>query len=168
MSRPWFEKYRPKSRHDLIGNKIAINGLYLFITKWKRMNSKVALLIGPPGCGKTSAVYAIARDLGYSVTEVNASDTRKKDSIKEILGTAVRTVSFNQKVSGKLILMDEVDGLSGRFDRGGLAEFLKISKQSVYPIICTANDPDSDIIDKINCSMIGLKSTKKRITTGIK
>jgi replication factor C large subunit len=45
--------------------------------------------------------------------------------------------------------MDEVDGISGRHDRGGLTELLKIIKNSAYPIICTANDPESDKLDRL-------------------
>lgn len=150
MSQPWTEKFRPKSRSELVGNKVAINGLYLFIKNWSPKGKKAALLLGPPGCGKTTAVSAIARELGYDVVEVNASDTRKKKSIQEVLGNAATSYGFgNEGLTKRLILMDEVDGLSGQKDRGGLAEFLKIIKKSAFPIICTANNSESDHVDKI-------------------
>jgi replication factor C large subunit len=45
--------------------------------------------------------------------------------------------------------MDEIDGLSGTHDRGGLSEFIKIVQNSRYPIIGTANDPESNNIIKL-------------------
>ena len=150
MSQPWTEKFRPKLRSELVGNKVAINGLYLFIKNWNPRGKKAALLLGPPGCGKTTAVNVIAKELGYDVIEVNASDTRKKKSIQEILGNAATSYGFGHDgLTNRLILMDEVDGLSGQKDRGGLAEFLKIIKKTVFPIVCTANNSESDHVDKI-------------------
>lgn len=31
------------------------------------VRSNVAMLVGPPGCGKTSAVYMLANELGFKV-----------------------------------------------------------------------------------------------------
>jgi len=42
---------------------------------------------------------------------------------------------------GKLILVDEVDGLSGREDRGGASAIADIIVKSKFPIVLTANDP---------------------------
>lgn len=147
---PWVEKYRPKSRNDIVGNDIVINQLLEFLTKWKYKKSKSAiLLVGPPGCGKTSVTHAIANDLDFIVTEVNASDTRSKNSIKDTLRITSEFERLDFDDKKQLILMDEVDGLSGRYDRGGLNEFMKILKTSRYPVVCTANDPESDKIQTL-------------------
>jgi len=150
MSLPWVERYRPQNRDELVGNETAINGLRLFLRRWSEdAKIKAAVLIGPAGCGKTSAVYALANEMGYDVTEVNASDTRKKKSIQDVLAPATRFTSIVDTTKDRIILMDEIDGLSGRYDRGGLSEFFKIVKTSKYPIIGTANDPESNNIQKI-------------------
>lgn len=152
LSLPWVEKYRPISRKDLVGNEIAINGLYVFLKKWKFGKSKTGvLLLGPAGCGKTSSTYAIANELGFSVSELNASDTRAKSSLREKLGVIAefRSLEDDEGTKGRLILMDEIDGLSGQKDRGGLPEFIKILKKSFYPVICTANDPESDKVERL-------------------
>ncbi|MHA2089313.1 MAG: AAA family ATPase [Candidatus Kariarchaeaceae archaeon] len=143
-----------KRRDDLFGNEVAINGLYLFLKNWELNRSKPGvLLLGPAGCGKTSSAYAIANELGMSVTELNASDTRGKNALKDILGTAVEFVQLDDEGGTRLILMDEVDGLSGQKDRGGLPEFIRLIKKSLFPIVCTANDPESDKIERLSKSL---------------
>lgn len=42
---------------------------------------KAALISGPPGIGKTSAVKLVAAELGYDTCEMNASDARNKSSL---------------------------------------------------------------------------------------
>jgi replication factor C large subunit len=44
----------------------------------------------------------------------------------------------------KLILVDEIDGLSGRKDRGAVTAIKNIVKKSSFPIIMTANDAYAD------------------------
>ena len=39
--------------------------------------------------------------------------------------------------------MDEIDGISGNSDRGGLAEVIKLLKTSSFPVICICNDRSS-------------------------
>jgi replication factor C subunit 1 len=45
--------------------------------------------------------------------------------------------SVNRK---RLIIMDEVDGMAGNEDRGGVQELIKIIKSSSVPFICICND----------------------------
>ena len=40
-----------------------------------------------------------------------------------------------------LILIDELDGISGRYDRGAASALLKFLETSSFPIIMTANNP---------------------------
>lgn len=50
-----------------------------------KVNAKACLLSGPPGIGKTSAARIVCKQLGYEVLETNASDTRNKNSINNML-----------------------------------------------------------------------------------
>ncbi len=135
----WQIKYRPKRIKDIVGQNSAIEKLVDFISSYKRYSKKAAFLYGPPGVGKTSSVYAIANELNLELIELNASDFRNKDIIQNIVGNAIaqRSLFFKQKI----ILIDEVDGVAGREDRGGLSEIAKIIKTTTVPIILTANDP---------------------------
>lgn len=112
----------------------------------KILKNKARLLIGPPGVGKTTTVYALAKDFGMSVIELNASDARTEDALNNKLQETVKStnlLSFTQnKVRNKLILIDEVDGIHGQSDRGGVATLEKIIGYSKYPIIMTCNFRD--------------------------
>jgi replication factor C large subunit len=42
---------------------------------------------------------------------------------------------------GKIILVDEIDGVSGQEDRGGVSAIAELIQESGFPIVMTANDP---------------------------
>jgi len=142
-SLPWPEKHRPRKLEGLVGNRETIRTLKSWVEVWlSRIPSKrAALLVGPPGTGKTASVGALANDLDMELVEFNSSDKRNKDSIE----TLVWRAASQQTLDGRprLILLDEVDGLSGTSDRGGVGAILRVIKDSVHPIVMTANDPDS-------------------------
>ena len=127
----WTKKYQPKNSGELVGHETAINKLKTNI----KLN-KPTLIYGNTGTGKTSSVYAIANELNYEVLEINASDLRNKDQIENIIANAIKQVSLFKK--GKIILIDEVDGIN-KLDYGGLPmliSLLNIKK----PIVFTANN----------------------------
>jgi len=136
---PWTKKYAPKSSSEVVGQAAAVTRLKNFISNYKKGRKKAALIYGLTGCGKTSSVYAAANDLKYEILEVNASDTRNSESIRSVIGSASMQVSLFG--SGKIILIDELDGISGRKDRGGASTLAKLISKSAFPIVLTANDP---------------------------
>ncbi len=115
----------------------------------KMMRKKAILLIGPPGVGKTTIAYALANDYKMSVIELNASDVRTEDAVQNKLQETVKSTNLlsftKQKMSGKLILIDEVDGLHGQSDRGGVKALLRIINSSKYPLILTCNFRDKKL-----------------------
>jgi len=140
---PWPEKHRPRSTDQIIGNLEQINAMRTWILSWKTSlpDKRAILLIGPPGTGKTATIGALANDLDMEIVEFNSSDKRNKGSIE----TLVWRAASQQTLDGRprIILLDEVDGLSGTSDRGGVGAIIKVIKSSVHPILMTANDPDS-------------------------
>ena len=128
-------KYQPKTLNDVKGQANAIRVLKDFLVK---KNKKAAILYGATGSGKTSAVYALAKDNDLELLEVNASDFRNAEGMQSIVGSASKQMSLFSK--GKIILVDEVDGLSGMQDRGGIPELIRIMEESPFPIVCTAVD----------------------------
>ncbi len=115
----WVEKYRPQSLKNVAGNPGAIQKLVSWAEEWKGgiPKKKAVLLYGPPGTGKTSAAYALARDLNYDTIELNASDTRTHGIINRIVGSASTSGTLSPG-KGKIIILDEVDGIHGKSDRG--------------------------------------------------
>ncbi|MBW2995340.1 replication factor C large subunit [Candidatus Woesearchaeota archaeon] len=138
MGLPWVLKYRPLKLNDIKGQQSAVVQIRNFLDKFEKQKKKALLLHGPPGCGKTAAVYAVAEENDYEILEINASDKRSKQDIEELLGNYLKQQSlfFKQKI----ILVDEVDGLSGRKDRGGISAIANLIKKSKFPIFMTAND----------------------------
>lgn len=139
MALTWTKKYVPKNSSEIIGQDKVVNSLKEFVSNYKKAKKKAMIIYGPPGCGKTSSVYAVADELGLEVIEINASDCRNKDAISLIIGSASKQASLFAK--GKIILVDELDGISGTKDRGGVAAITDIVKNSSYPIVITSNNP---------------------------
>jgi len=136
---PLINKYIPKSTKDIFGQDDVIKKLKNFIINFSKEKKNSALIYGSSGTGKTTSVYAIANELGYEVIEVNASEFRNAEQINLKVGNAIKQQSLFAK--GKIILVDEIDGLSGHEDRGGIQAIAKLIEDSAYPIILTATNP---------------------------
>lgn len=132
----WIEKYRPSNPNMVIGNEETRLNFIKWLKIWKKKN-KPALLLGPPGIGKTSLVHTVAKDLGYEVLELNASDVRTKTMLDKRLGpSTLNSTLFEEKI---LIFLDEVDGIYGNQDRGGIEFLFNLIKNSRNPIVMVAN-----------------------------
>jgi replication factor C large subunit len=140
----WVEKYRPKKIADVLGNEEAKTAFVDWL-KNKRHTKKAVLLYGPPGVGKTTLVNAAANEFSFRVIEMNASDTRSEKAINAVAGPATSFVAldtFSSESKGNIVFMDEVDGIAGNEDRGGVSALIKIIEASKVPVIMAANDPD--------------------------
>lgn len=148
----WSEKHRPKQIIDMVGNEEARKSFVDWIIKWKK-GAKPILLVGPPGIGKTTLAQLAAKEFSYDVIGMNASDVRNKSNIEELLSPLLGSTSL---LGRPMIFIDEVDGIHGRSDFGGVEALLKILKEPTVPIILAANSDDSD-------KMKNIKKTAKTI-----
>ncbi|HJT47233.1 MAG TPA: AAA family ATPase [Nitrososphaeraceae archaeon] len=138
----WSEIYRPARAQDMIGNEDERLTVMKWLSAWVS-GSKPLLLIGPPGVGKTTLVHALARQLDYDLIEMNASDTRNRDQLELLITPILENTSvFGKKI---LLFLDEVDGISGREDTGGIESILRLMKKPSIPVIMAANNKDAKI-----------------------
>ena len=110
---PWVEKYRPHKLSDVIGQKAIVPRLTAYVEKKSLPHM---LLSGRPGCGKTTCILAMARELygdalGECFLELNASDERGIDVVRGKIKDFARTLPITS-VPFKLILLDEADSLT--------------------------------------------------------
>jgi replication factor C large subunit len=135
-TQPWTDQYRPKSKEEVVGNREAVDKLDKWIKSWakKPPKKRAAFVYGPPGTGKTAAVQALATEKGYDLLEINASDSRTKNRIEEVLGKAAgQTVTVFGRP--RMILLDEMEGVSGQKDRGGITAISNVIKTTRIPIV---------------------------------
>ena len=165
----WTERHRPTSELELEGNESQRSKIRIWLEKWKNgePKKKGMLLSGPPGVGKTTIARAIAEDMGWTVIELNASDSRNATAIRKAatMGSTHRSLFHdpNKQEQKTLILLDEVDHLGGGLrkasekrvaselgeariegsqqgDFGGKAELLLLLEKTKQPVLLACND----------------------------
>ncbi|PYH92213.1 hypothetical protein BO71DRAFT_451557 [Aspergillus ellipticus CBS 707.79] len=157
----WTEKYRARKFTELIGDERTHRSVLRWLKGWEpivfpniarskpkkpingkeeeeeRPHRKVLLLCGPPGLGKTTLAHVCARQAGYEVLEINASDDRSRDVVKGRIRDALATENVKgmnvevgeEKVrkAGRpvCVVVDEVDGVVSGSGGGGEGGFIK-------------------------------------------
>ena len=132
----WTVKHKPKSLSEIVGNADAIKTFYDWLTSWEKHAPKkrAVLLYGPPGTGKTSTAEAS----GVELIEQNASNYRTENAVNSFAGLASQYETLFK--TEKMILLDELDGLTGNADRGGIKAIIRIVKISKHPIVLIVNN----------------------------
>src|SRR5439155_9695221 len=143
----WTEKHRPRALAELVGNSKAIEEMKAWADEWTSgmPEERALVLAGDPGVGKTSAAYALAREMGWGVIELNASDQRNEEVIRRIAGSGATHRAFGDDGSfggggRQLVILDEADNLFGKEDRGGMKAILDTIREAKQPIVLIAND----------------------------
>ena len=156
----WTEKYRARNFTDLVGDERTHRDVLRWLKGWDpvvfpnaskhkpkrkslegdpepRPHRKILLLTGAPGLGKTTLAHVCARQAGYEVVEINASDERSRDVVKgrirdcvgteNVKGVNIKEAGTTTRKAGRpvCIVVDEVDGVVSGSSGGGEGGFIK-------------------------------------------
>lgn len=103
------KQIEPLKTKDIVGNKLQIKQ-FIDILKNENYNSKIILLVGPDGCGKTTICNLIFNELQFNVLDVNKNTCNIKEIIPLIssfLSNNTITSFFNKKK--KCVFIDNID-----------------------------------------------------------
>ena len=121
--------------------------------KYDLLTKKGIYIYGNPGCGKTTFITNILKELDYDIIKYDAGDIRNKTIIDNITKNTMSDKSimslFHKKIKKIAIVMDEIDGMNNG-DKGGINSLIKLirpkktKKQkleeiTMNPIICIGN-----------------------------
>jgi len=188
----WVDKYKPAEVRKIVGQQGAksnVNKLKAWLMNWFENNKpgavkkggffagkedgsifKAALLSGPPGVGKTTSATLVCNELKFDYVELNASDTRGKKLLEGAIKESLSNTSVDGLLEGgkekskrHVLIMDEVDGMAGNEDRGGMAELIQLIKKSKIPIICMCNDRNHPKVRSLANHCFDLRYYKPRV-----
>ncbi len=169
-ARPQVEKYRPQTLDDVVGNAEAVARLKaiardgnmpnLIFSVSARVRAHAARLSplhladaaraahtqGPPGCGKTTAMLALARTLlgaaamKDAVLELNASDDRGIDTVRTKIKMFAQTKVTLPPGRHKIVILDEADAMTSGAQQALRRTMEVFSHTTRFALACNASD----------------------------
>ncbi|KAG2747917.1 P-loop containing nucleoside triphosphate hydrolase protein, partial [Suillus brevipes Sb2] len=196
-------RYRPRKFTELLGNERVARETIAWLKQWDwcvfgkkkskkrlreddenynsddeyhRPREKLLLISGPPGLGKTTLAHVVAKQAGYEVMEINASDARSAQVIDERIRPALESGSAVGSVKPMLLIIDEIDGATGGGDNSsGFVNKLvsltfdkpknkrndqKDKRPLLRPIICICNDQNANALAKLRPHVRQIRYTR--------
>ncbi|KAK7037989.1 chromosome transmission fidelity protein 18 [Favolaschia claudopus] len=192
----WVDRYRPRQFADLMGNERVARETMAWVKQWdwcvfgktkagkkrpregdeafdamdeyRRPREKLLLLSGPPGLGKTTLAHVVARQAGYEVMEINASDARSGSVIDDRIRPALESGRAVGSTKPVLLVIDEIDGATGAGESSNtfIHKLIQLTSDKprkknrkghdnnakrpiLRPIICICNDQNAASLAKL-------------------
>lgn len=144
----WTEKYRPQNFEDLI---LEDKSLILNYLKSGKSIPSFLFYSNAPGTGKTSCAKIICKTLGADILEINSSDERGIDTIRDKIKLFAQSLSTNE--FQRCIFMDEFDGCT-RQAQDSLRNLMETYSDNCF-FIFSCNDV-SKIIEPIRSRCVSV------------
>lgn len=131
-----YQKYRPQTFDDVVGNEAEIESFKKALSK--KTSPHTFLITGPAGCGKTTLARIAAKQLGaadISMTEINSANNRGIDTAREIIDQ-MQYAPLGSPV--RIFIVDEVHKCTNDWQNAMLKP-LEDTPDHVFFFLCTTD-----------------------------
>lgn len=140
---PLAERMRPKRLEDYVGQQHIIGPDTALYKSIKQGNIPSMILWGPPGVGKTSLAFLIAKELNRPFFSLSAIKSGVKE-VREVIDKAEQLMNFNQEQP--ILFIDEIH----RFSKSQQDSLLGAVERGVVTLIgATTENPSFEVISAL-------------------
>lgn len=140
---PLAERLRPKSLKEYVGQRHIIGEDAVLSNAIQRNNIPSMILWGPPGVGKTSLAFLIAKELKRPFFSLSAIKAGVKE-VREIIDKAEQLMNFNQEQP--ILFIDEIH----RFSKSQQDSLLGAVERGLVTLIgATTENPSFEVISAL-------------------
>lgn len=154
---PLAERLRPRSINDYVGQRHLLAADAVLYNAILRKNVPSMILWGPPGVGKTSLAFLIAKELDRPFFSLSAIKSGVKE-VREVIEKAEQLQNFNGEQP--ILFIDEIH----RFSKSQQDSLLGAVERGLVTLIgATTENPSFEVISALlsRCQVYVLESLNK-------
>ena len=136
---PFLEKHRPMWLKDMVGQEHIISATMELVTSINEFPHILAY--GPQGVGKTTYAGALAREIYGEdwediVLEINASEERKMETVRDKILAYCRTASSFYEIPRKMVILEEFDSFLGTSQNALRRPMEEYAPTTIFVLTC--------------------------------